>query len=229
MRAGRACAVAVACLAGAVLAACSGPESGAPRAGSRPSVSESLAPTPSAVPSSGGPASADPSAATATASAAPPGAPRTSAGAPVLVDRPGALPPEQRLRAPEVPFDQPASFPDGVSLAVREITSGVTSDTGVGASAQVPTTTVVVEVHNGSPSALDLSGVVATATSGPDSTPADPVYGGDQQDLSGVVASGGRAEGTYSFAIPQEGRSAVTLTLDLDGRHLPVVWRGAVP
>lgn len=146
----------------------------------------------------------------------------------VLAQRPGALPPHRRLAAPVVAFDAPAAYPDGVTLHVREVTHTVSRDSGPGAQPGQPVSTLSIELVNGSADPVDLSGVVVAATHGADRAVADLVYGDGQQDFSGVVASGGRAEAVYAFAIPREARGAVILTLDLDGRHAPAVWRGAV-
>lgn len=177
-----------------------------PSPSSSPSLSATAAPV--ATPSSGGSARAE--------------------GVEVLVQRPGALPPEQRLAAPAVTFDAPAAYPDGVTLHVREVTHTVSRDSGPGAQPGQPVSTLSIQLVNGSADPVDLSGVVVAATHGADRTVADLVYGDGQQDFSGVVASGGRAEAVYAFAIPREARGAVILTLDLDGRHAPAVWRGAV-
>ena len=214
----------------AVLAACSSSDGTTPQVAGPPAAEASAGTGPgataTAAPSTGpstGPSSVGSAAPSAGAGAGSPGA-----SAPALVERPGALPPSQRVPGPEVAFDQPAAYRDGLSVVVQDIRSGVSTDTGVGAQADVPTTTLVVEVRNGTSVPVDLSGVVLTVTSGPDDVVADPVYGGDQQDLAGVVPSGGRAQGTYSFAVPEQARGDVTLSMDVDGRHLPAVWRGAV-
>lgn len=229
MRGARVRVAAAGCLVAALVAGCSGSDDVPPRPEARPSADASAG-AGSQAPATPTPSSAPPSAVgSARPSAAEvPASPGARASPPALVERPGALPPSQRVPGPQVAFDQPAAYRDGLSVVMRDIRSGTSSDTGVGAQADVPTTTLVVEVRNGTPSPVDLSGVVLTVTYGPDDAVADPVYGGDQQDLAGVVPSGGRAQGTYSFAVPEQARGDVTLSMDVDGRHLPAVWRGAV-
>ena len=174
-------------------------------------------------------ASASPSpSATAAPAATPSSGAARGEGVAVLAQRPGALPPDRRLAAPAVAFDAPAAYPDGVTLHVREVAHTVSGDSGPGAQPGRPVSTLRIELVNGSPDPVDLSGVVVAATYGADRAVADLVYGDGQQDFSGVVASGGRAEAVHAFSIPPQARGDVTLTVDLDGRHAPAVWRGAV-
>lgn len=188
-------------------------------------------PPPSSSPLPSPAATAAPTAAAPTAAAPAAGPSRPVPGpspGQVLVQRPDAVAPAQRLRAPAVPFDAPARYSDGVVLAVRDVRHAVVSDTGPGALPGQAVTTLVVEASNGSRTPLELSGVVMSVTVGPDRTPADPVYGGEQEDFSGILEPGARTSAVYSFAIPARARGAVTLTMDMDGRHAPAVWRGAV-
>lgn len=228
MRAAGTRGAAVAGVALALLVGCSNGEQD-PSAGALRSPGGAAAPQASSTPAAGAVTSPTAPSATPGASTAPSAVttPRPQA-VPTLVERPGAPPPAQRLAAPAVAFDQPAAYPDGLSVRVRSTTSSVTTATGAGATADQPITTLVLEVSNSTSAPVDLTGVVVTAAYGPDASPADPVYGGQEQDVTGVLAIGSRAEGTYSFAIPPQARRDVTLRMDLDGRHLPAVWRGAV-
>ena len=210
----------LACAVVGLVTACSGSSSASS------SLAAGATGSPSSRPAAGSPS---PSPAPAATSAGQPttAAPRADE-VPVLAVRPGAAPPSERLAAPTVPFDAPAAFPDGVTVRVRDVAHAVTSDTGAGARPGQDVTTLAVELVNGSPRPVDLSGVVVAVTHGPDRVRADPVYGGGQEDFSGAVPRGGRAAAVYAFALPRKARGDVTLTVDFDGRHAPAVWRGAV-
>jgi hypothetical protein len=215
---GRTRALLATCLATAVVAACSQTPDPVRRAGATapPTSQESDPP-------SVGPADATPTP-TPTPTGVPGGAQPAQVHVPV--QRPGALPPEQRLDAPVVPFDGRAVYRDGVALVVREVTHGTTTATGAGAQPGQDVTSVVLDFRNGSSAPIDLTGVVVTAGYGPARTPADPVYGEGQEDFSGTVEPGAVLSAAYSFAIPSEQLDQITLTVDFDGRHAPAVWKG---
>lgn len=219
--------VAAAFLVLAAVPGCSGgADSAPPAAAPGPSASSPSASSPSSSPSP----PAEPSA------SAPGGPPPTSTPAPVArgvpvqvpVERPEGLPEAERLRAPTVPFERQAVYDDGVTLAVRDVAHATTRSTGAGAQPGQPVTSLTVELRNGSPVPVDLTGVVVSAVSGAQQAPASPVYGEGQQDFAGIAAPGSALAATYSFTIPPSELDDVTVTVDFDGRHAPAVWRGSL-
>ncbi len=129
--------------------------------------------------------------------------------------------PTTRIAARPAAFDGPIRWRDGVRLQVVDIRQSTTNGVGPGSSQGAPMTTVALRLTNSSDTPLDASSVVLTTVYGTASgLVAQPVYGQPgATDFSGRIAPGSSAEASYMFAIPTKQLGAVTLYVDLDGRH----------
>lgn len=125
------------------------------------------------------------------------------------------------IKASSATFAAPVRWRDGLKLAVLDIKQGVTNGVGAGASQGAPTTTFTLKLTNGSAKPVDVSSVVLTTVFGGKSKLiAQPVYGqGGASDFSGTLAPGKSTTATYIYSIPTKQLGAVSLTVDLDGRH----------
>lgn len=194
---------------------------------------ENLAPQPNPAPSlpadstSSGPGGDEDSAATPSAEPSLPPDPKAPARI-EPVRRAGAAS-QKRVSASSAGFDQPLSWKDGVRITVVELSQGVAGGVGAGSTPGAPTTTFRLRLTNGSSRPLDVSSVVLTTVYGSKSRRvAAPVYGEGTADFAGVVAPGQSSSASYAFSIPAKNLDAVSVTVDLDGRHAPGSFRGSV-
>ncbi|MGY1815621.1 hypothetical protein [Blastococcus sp. SYSU D00820] len=156
-------------------------------------------------------------------------APVTQEPAPSVVPREGVDPAERTVTAAPAPFTAPASWSDGATVRLVEARQQVTAGSGPGELAGQPQTVFRLELVNGSAGPLVLDSVVVTATYGADDVAAGPLYDRETADFGGTLAAGQTAAAVYSFAIPSDQLGDVTLSVDVDGRHFPAVFTGAVP
>jgi len=135
----------------------------------------------------------------------------------------------KRVTGRSATFSKPVRWRDGVKLQVVDIKQGVTNGVGPGASQGAPMTTFELKLSNGSTKPLDASSVVLTTIYGGKSKlVAQPVYGqAGASDFSGTLAPGKSTTATYVYSIPAKQRGAVSLSVDLDGRHALVSFTGS--
>jgi len=139
------------------------------------------------------------------------------------VGRPGAGSSSgKRVKAtPASSFDAAVRWQDGIRLQVVGVEQGVTNGVGAGSSRGAPMTSFELKLTNSSTKPVDLSAVVLTAVyGGKPKLVAQPVYAQEgASDFSGTVAPGKSATATYVYTIPTKRLGAVSLFVDLDGRH----------
>jgi hypothetical protein len=155
-------------------------------------------------------------------------APATEAQAAPLVAREGVPAAARTVAAAPAGFTAPAEWADGASVAVTAARQQVSSGSGPGALAGQPQTLFTLEVRNGATGPLDLNAVVVQATYG-EGAQASPLYDGATLDFSGSLEPGATATAVYSFAIPADELSEVSLSVDVDGMRFPAVFTGTVP
>jgi hypothetical protein len=146
-----------------------------------------------------------------------------------MVSRPGVPEAARTVQATNGDFTTTASWSDGATVRVSDAHQQVTSGTGPGELAGQPQTVFTLELANGSDKPLDLNTVVVQATYGSGPTQASPIYDQQTIDFGGTLAPGDTATAIYSFAVPADQLSDVTLSVDLDGFRFPAVFSGAVP
>lgn len=128
----------------------------------------------------------------------------------------------KRVKATSVSsFDAAVKWKDGIRLQVVGVEQGVTNGVGAGSSQGAPMTSFELKLTNSSTKPVELSAVVLTAVYGGKSKlVAQPVYAqAGASDFSGTVAPGKSATATYVYTIPTKQLGAVSLFVDLDGRH----------
>lgn len=138
------------------------------------------------------------------------------------VPRPNA--PATRLSAPEGDKDTPVKYSDGVQITITSVERTTVTDTGPGVMTGAPLVTATVSVQNSGRTPVDLSSVVVSARYGEPAQLAPATYVDGSVDLSGQLAPGKTATGTYSFQIPAE-NTALTVVVDADAVREPAVFR----
>ncbi|MFZ1286061.1 MAG: hypothetical protein WAR57_03360 [Candidatus Phosphoribacter sp.] len=167
-----------------------------------------------------------------------PGSPTGTPDAPPANPAPSTIPKVQRpgssgaptVVAAEGAFNRPASYPDGVVLAILTAVRAVEEGAGAGAFPGRELVILELELRNGSAEPINLDQVVITAFYGQSRQLAAPVYAATTQvrDFSGTVAAGATATARYAFAIPTSELSAVTMVVDFDDRHGSATFSGSV-
>ncbi len=163
---------------------------------------------------------------------ASPGSPGLSrAPAPSGAPGPGALSPvpARTLQVlPAVPLQSPASFGGGVTARVTATAPVTAAGSGPGQISGAPAVAFTLAVDNasGSPVPLDLANV--TVTYGADRTPALPVDGDPGRSFPAAASPRSSATAVYVFAVPDDQRSDVTLTLRYSVDRPTVVFTGGV-
>lgn len=127
----------------------------------------------------------------------PGGAAPPAPGAPAT--RPVGEPTAAVSTAPPADRGEEAQLSDGLVVTVAEVGARDVAATEPG---DVAGAAAVVEVsaRNGSDEAVDLSGLVVTASL-PGGAPAPPTDAGPAEPLAGSLAPGGRASGSYVFRL----------------------------
>jgi hypothetical protein len=164
-----------------------------------------------------------------TPSPSPSPAPISEPAAVSLVARPGVPASARTVAGSTSAFTAPASWADGASVRLTDAHQQVTTGSGPGALVGQPQTVFSLALTNGTNAPLDVSGVVVQATYTAAGTVAAPLYDDTTLDFSGTVAPGATTTAVYAFAVPADQLDDVRLSIDLDGRHFPVVFSGAVP
>lgn len=134
---------------------------------------------------------------------------------------------KSRAKAAAQPFDKTVSYSDGVKLRVVAIKQTKTSGRGPGVFVGAPLTQVDVDLTNTSSADLKLDQVVVTMLYGSPQRVASAVYQDGAVDLAGVVPKGKSVTGRYMFSVPRKELSAVTLSVDFDGKHAAATFKGA--
>jgi hypothetical protein len=153
----------------------------------------------------------------------------TEPSATAIASRPGVPASARTVAGATAPYTAPASWADGASVTMTGAHQQVTGGQGPGVLVGQPQTVFQLSLTNGSSGPLDLGGVVVQARYGSDGTVAGALYDGSSVDFSGTLAPGATATAVYSFAIPDDQLDNVRLSVDIDGRHFPAVFTGAVP
>lgn len=146
----------------------------------------------------------------------------TSTGAPVVVR--GEGPASRAATVAPVTFTEKASWSDGLEAGTQGFTRGTISATGVGIITGASYVTIEVQLRNRSETAVVLESVVPTLLI--DGVPAAPTYDIEHvADLSGSLAPGATASGTYGFHVDPDSTEG-TFYLDVDGNHAVATFTG---
>ena len=130
------------------------------------------------------------------------------------------------IKAPQTAFMAPATYPDGLTLAVRTIDQATETGQGRGVFPGAPTTSFGLHLTNGTAAALDLSHSVVAAAYGRPPRVAQASYAGASQDFAGTLAAGASADAAYIFSIPTSELANVYLTVDIGGQHAAAIFTG---
>ena len=127
----------------------------------------------------------------------------------------------KRVRATSASsFDAAVTWKDGIRLQVVGVEQGVTNGVGAGSSQGAPMTSFELSSTNSSTKPVELSAVLTAVYGGESKLVAQPVYAqAGASDFSGTVAPGKSATATYVYTIPTKQLGAVSLFVDIDGRH----------
>lgn len=217
----------LAALAAAVLTACSG---GATSGGSP---ANSATSSPVAVDTTAAPDGTTP-AERPTEPSSPTGAPAPALPNPApssipKVSRPGVSA-SASLSAETVPFSAPATYPDGVVVAVTKASKAVEIGQGPGAFAGRELVVLDIEIRNGSSTPISLDGVVITMYYGSTRQIASPVYASnvDVKDFGARVEAASSVSARYAFAVPAAELASMTTIVDFDSAHASAVFSGSV-
>ncbi|WP_424348210.1 hypothetical protein [Kocuria sp. CH-021] len=130
------------------------------------------------------------------------------------------LPPVARAKTVE-----PAA---GLTVAVEEIRATASNALGPGMmSGPAVTVTVTVRNETGRPVRAPGGGTM-TLTYGPEDTPADISPQQDDQAVPAVIAAGSEVSGSYTFLVPEDKRSELTITFDYRQSDPAAVFTGVV-
>jgi hypothetical protein len=189
--------------------------------------------------SSGTPTAASSSGASASPSATPSATrstPAPSSVGPTPTPGPSVVGKVKRSGGPSTPtvsaaassFAKAVAYPDGLTVDVSAISSGVESGQGLGQFAGREFTVFSVRLTNGTKAKLDLQSVVLTATYGKKNLVAERVYADDvdAKDFGGVLAAGRTADARYAFAVPKGALGDVRLVIDFDAAHTSAQFDG---
>lgn len=184
-----------------------------------PSVTPSARPTPSAAPSSAGrtPA-ASPSARTS------PSASATESEEPEEAPAPTS----EVSTKPPVPLDEPEEVEEGLTARVSRLEAVAGEASGPG-EVSGPAVRATVTLSNRSDERVDLSSTVVNLYHGADETPGSALSGPGTRALPTSVAPGSRASGTFVFAVPEDRRAEVLITVDYSVDTPVVAFRGRAP
>ncbi|WP_411285466.1 hypothetical protein [Lapillicoccus sp.] len=130
------------------------------------------------------------------------------------------------IKAPEAAFTAPATYPDGLTLAVRTIDQATETGQGRGVFPGAPTTSFALHLTNGTTAAVDLSRSVVAAAYGSPRRVAQASYAGASQDFAGTLTAGESADAIYIFSIPTGELGNVYLTVNIGGQHAAATFAG---
>lgn len=114
----------------------------------------------------------------------------------------------------------------GVRVSVVEI-SGITVEAETPGEIAGPAVAATVRFENGSGEPLDLGATMVSLVDAAGDV-AVPTTSAPAAPTSGTLDDGATAEGTYVFRMPEDTRSAVTLTVDYSAGAPVVVFHGSV-
>lgn len=134
---------------------------------------------------------------------------------------PGAAP--QPTKAP-VPLSKPADFGTGVVAKLDTIESIVATAHGPG-EISGPALAFTITVTNGSATAVDLGNVIVNLTDA-HGAPGVSMFGSPAVLLTGDLAVGASATGTYVFAVAPSASSSVRLEVSYSTQAPTVVFAG---
>ncbi|GAA1851444.1 hypothetical protein ACFFOM_11115 [Microlunatus capsulatus] len=184
-----------------------------------PSATPTASPVPTAAPSSAGPtAAASPTARTS------PSASATAEEEPEEAPAPTA----EVSTKPPVPLDEPEEVEEGLTARVSRLEAVAGEASGPG-EVSGPAVRATVTLTNRSGERVDLSSTVVNLYHGADEAPGSALSGPGTRALPRSVAPGERASGTFVFAVPEDRRSDVLITVDYSVDTPVVAFRGRAP
>ena len=166
-------------------------------------------------------ASADPS----TTKGPPP------ASTPVPPPTPGTIKETVELRAAEtkepVSIEETATFEQQVTAEIAEIKGIEEPLAGMPNEVPEPAVAITITLTNGTPTAVPLDSVVVEVL---DSTeaPGGRMTGDPYDPLSGSLAAGGAASGTYVYTVPKDSRDPISVIVTLTAGEPMLLFRGPV-
>ncbi len=163
----------------------------------------------------------------ATASPTPDAEPSSG---PTGTPSPGSLdvvPVEEVVTEPAVPLTETADFGTGMTLRILRIESVDGEARGVG-EIEGPALRLTLRMSNDSDTAVSLESVVVDATTGADRTPAPTLSGPGVELFEGEVPAGGSKTGVYVFAVPEDARDRLRVTVSYLSGAPVVALAGAV-
>lgn len=122
-----------------------------------------------------------------------------------------------------VAIGTPVTVTGGVQVSIKDLRRITVTANGPGETSG-PAVSFVVEVRNDSAEQVDLGGFAVTATYGK-STPAIPSGAKPSKPLSGALATGKSASGTYVFRVPKTGSKTITVQVTSDAASGIAVFR----
>lgn len=135
---------------------------------------------------------------------------------------------EARRTLPPVARSRAASPMTGLTVTLDSIRATESNAVGPGM-IQGPAVTVTVTVRNETGRPLRApGGGIMTVTYGPENVPAGFSPQPDDQMVPPVIEAGEAATGTYTFLVPENQRSQLTVTFDFGPPSPAVVFAGAV-
>ncbi len=112
----------------------------------------------------------------------------------------------------QVAIDQPAQLSDGVVVSVANVQNVDVSAETPGEVAG-PAVAVALNVQNNSSSAIDLSTAMVSATNSGGML-GQPTVASPATPLTGSLAAGAAATGTYVFMFPADQRAGLSITVE---------------
>lgn len=130
--------------------------------------------------------------------------------------------------AETVPIDEPADIEPELTVRVTKLEAVDGEAEGPGEVAG-PAVRFTVSITNETGKTIDLSSTVVNAYYGPDQTPASPLSGPGASQFSSSLADGKSDSGAFVFAIPEEERDQVQVTVDYSVDSPIVAFEGSTP
>ncbi len=149
---------------------------------------------------------------------------------PTGIPSPGSLdvvPVREVATEPAVPLTAAADFGTGVTLRILRIESVSGVARGVG-EIEGPALRLTLRMSNDSGSAVSLESVIVDATTGADRTPAPTLSGPGAELFDGEIQSGGSTTGVYVFAVPEDARDRLRVTVSYLSGAPAVAFAGGV-
>ena len=128
--------------------------------------------------------------------------------------------------APAVGLTDTADFGDRVTARITQV-AAVQATATLPGEVSGPAVAVTVEITNSSAETVGLDSVTLTLTDAA-GNPASPIAADPSTPLSGVLAAGAAATGTYVFTVPADQRNPVTVTVSYSSGAPTLVFSGQV-